>query len=69
MFIQLPIRKKLICQHALCQVPPSPELMTRLYARFLDLKAQRLLPEATTFLDYYRIWRSTRRGENVVSSL
>lgn len=66
MLLQAPIRKNHFCQHALCQVPPSPELMTRLYARFLDLKSQRLLPDTTTFLDYFRIWRSTRRGENVV---
>jgi immune inhibitor A len=46
-------------------VPPSPELLAHLYARFLDLKAQRRLPDALTFEQHFYVWRSSRRGGSV----
>ncbi|MCK9931114.1 M6 family metalloprotease domain-containing protein [Frankia sp. Mgl5] len=58
------------CHHAIlderCLIPPSPELLGRLYARFVDLVESRRLPKETTFEDYFRVWRSKRRGENVI---
>lgn len=47
-------------------MPPSPQLLAQLYARFLALKEERRLPAAMTFEQYYRVWRSSRRGENFV---
>ena len=53
------------CRGARCEVPPSPELLAHLYARFLALKAQRRLPEALTFEQHFYVWRSSRRGGSV----
>lgn len=50
------------CTRPRCQVPPSPNLMAQLYARFLSLKEDGRLPQSFTFKDYYRVWRSSRRG-------
>ncbi|MEA3017600.1 MAG: immune inhibitor [Sphingomonadales bacterium] len=50
------------CRHGRCRVPPSPELIARLHARFLSLKADGRLPEDATFDEFYQHWRSTRRG-------
>lgn len=50
------------CRHARCQVPASPELIAQLHARFLSLKADGRLPEDATFEEFYRHWRSSRRG-------
>lgn len=49
-----------------CPVPLSPQAIAQLYARFLALKGAKRLPADTTFEEYYRIWRSRRRGENQV---
>ncbi|UJP06881.1 MAG: M6 family metalloprotease domain-containing protein [Nitrosomonas sp.] len=54
------------CHKVLCPMPPSPQLMAQLYARFLALKQERRLSSAMTFEQYYRVWRSSRRGENFV---
>jgi immune inhibitor A len=54
------------CHKPRCQVPPSPGLLTQLYARFLALKADNRLPASMTFDDYYRVWRSSRRGAKFV---
>lgn len=50
------------CQNLHCAVPPSPELIAQLHARFLALKAEGRLPVGMTFAAYYQVWRSTRRG-------
>lgn len=54
------------CSEMACPVPLSPQALARLYARFLELKSSRRLPESMTFEQYYRVWRSGRRGENFV---
>jgi len=43
-------------------VPPSPALMTQLYARYRELLAARLLPEGTSFELFFRMWSSGRRA-------
>ena len=50
------------CANQHCAVPPSPELIAQLHARFLALKAEGRLPAEMTFAAYYQVWRSTRRG-------
>jgi immune inhibitor A len=47
-------------------VPLSPQALARLYGRFMALKGARRLPRTMTFDEYYRVWRSGRRGENLV---
>jgi immune inhibitor A len=37
-------------------------LLAQLYARFLSLKADGRLPAGFSFDDYYKVWRSSRRG-------
>jgi immune inhibitor A len=54
------------CTSARCQVPPSPDLMARLEARYADLIQKKLLPATMSFSDYYQVWRSERRSEDVV---
>lgn len=54
------------CGRGACPVPPSPQVLAQLYARFLELRSSRRLPESVTFEQYYRVWRSGRRGENLV---
>lgn len=50
------------CSKPQCAVPPSPQLLAQLYARFLSLKADGRLPPTFSFDDYYKVWRSSRRG-------
>ena len=50
------------CHRAQCRVPPSPQLLSRLHARYLALIAEGRLPPDTTFDQYYAVWRSNRRG-------
>ncbi|BDY32579.1 M6 family metalloprotease domain-containing protein [Mycolicibacterium mageritense] len=52
------------CAAELCPVPPSPQALAHLYARFLELKAAKRLPDTLTFEQYFSVWRSTRRGES-----
>lgn len=54
------------CDKTCCPVPPAPELLAQLYARFLSLQRARRLPASITFEQYFRVWRSSRRGENFV---
>ncbi|WP_202918107.1 M6 family metalloprotease domain-containing protein [Streptomyces cavernae] len=49
-----------------CPVPLSPQALAQLYARYLELIKTRRLPEATTFEEYYAVWRAGRRGENLI---
>ena len=48
-----------------CRVPLSPQALTRLNARYLELRADGRLPEGMTFEEYYAVWRSSRRGRKV----
>ncbi len=50
------------CSGGPCRVPPSPDLLAQLYARYLELKGQRRLPGSLTFEQYFFVWRSNRRG-------
>src|SRR5215212_7424275 len=43
-------------------VPLSPEALAQLYGRYLELKESGRLPETMSFDEYYRVWRSGRRG-------
>ncbi|MCW0214432.1 MAG: M6 family metalloprotease domain-containing protein [Pseudonocardia sp.] len=57
------------CDHpagAPCPVPPSPGLLTEVYARYTELRAAGLVPDSMTFGDYFAVWSSERRGENLV---
>ncbi|GAA0898699.1 M6 family metalloprotease domain-containing protein [Virgisporangium aurantiacum] len=49
-----------------CLVPPSPQALAQLYSRYLELVKSRRLPPDMTFEQYFWVWRSGRRGENVV---
>ena len=53
-----------ICKRERCQVPPSPHLISQLYARYLELQAEGRLPDTLTFDEFYKVWRSRRRGDN-----
>lgn len=54
------------CNRELCGVPPSPDLLAQLYTRYLALKSEGRLPGTMSFDDYYRVWRSSRRGARYV---
>lgn len=60
-----PLRYRHRCT-GLCQVPLSPDALSQLYARFVELKAAGRLPASMGFEQYYAVWRSSRRGENFV---
>ncbi len=45
-----------------CQVPLSPDAMTQLYARYVELINSGRLPKDMGFEQYYAVWRSGRRG-------
>jgi immune inhibitor A len=54
------------CFFPRCLVPPSPELMAQLKARYTELIGQGRLPESMTFDEFYIFWRSSRRSENFI---
>jgi immune inhibitor A len=54
------------CGERPCPVPLSPQALAQLYARFLELQQSRRLPASMTFEEYFWVWRSGRRGENLV---
>ena len=54
------------CRREQCAVPASPGLIAQLYARYLALLAEGRLGEDMSFEDYYKFWRSSRRGPNNV---
>jgi immune inhibitor A len=54
------------CTSTFCQVPPSPALMAQLKAKYTELIQKKLLPTTISFSDYYQVWRSERRSENLV---
>jgi immune inhibitor A len=47
-------------------VPPSPDLIAQLYARYRELVDTNLLPAQMSFEAFYRFWRSSRRTEDEV---
>jgi immune inhibitor A len=54
------------CQAQQCAVPASPGLISKLYARYLSLIAEGRLDADMTFEEFYKVWRSSRRGPNNV---
>ncbi|MDJ0945839.1 MAG: M6 family metalloprotease domain-containing protein [Kiloniellales bacterium] len=54
------------CRRSRCLVPPSPGLMADLLSRYSVLVAEGRLPAGFTFAQFFAVWRSTRRGENLV---
>ena len=59
-----PIRYQHRCSDP-CRVPLSPDALAQLYARYVELKASGRLPKGLAFEQYYAVWRSSRRGENL----
>ncbi|WP_028922288.1 M6 family metalloprotease domain-containing protein [Pseudonocardia acaciae] len=49
-----------------CPVPPSPQVLARLYAQYQVLRRERRLPSSMSFEQYYRLWHAQHRGENLV---
>ncbi|MCG6496735.1 M6 family metalloprotease domain-containing protein [Kitasatospora sp. A2-31] len=49
-----------------CPVPLAPKAFAQLRARYQDLVESRRLPQDISFEQYYYVWRSRRRGENVI---
>ncbi|MFF8774574.1 M6 family metalloprotease domain-containing protein [Kitasatospora sp. NPDC015120] len=49
-----------------CPVPLSPDALQALHDEYLRLIETRRLPKFITFGQYYYVWRSRVRGENVV---
>jgi immune inhibitor A len=66
MIVTVPTFRELTCRKPRCQVPPSPELLLQLYARWKSLIESKRLPKGVSFESFYQIWRSTRRSENFV---
>ncbi len=54
------------CGSDICHIPPSPELLTQLYGRYMELKDSRRIPKGISFNQFFLYWRAKRRGENVV---
>ncbi|MGW6915067.1 M6 family metalloprotease domain-containing protein [Kitasatospora sp. NPDC054939] len=52
--------------HHPCRIPLSPQAQAQLQARYQDLMNTRRLPKETTFEQFYFVWRSRRRGENLI---
>lgn len=58
--------RHLTCNKVRCCVPPSPGLMSNLLQRYRELLDEKRLPKGTTFKQFFDLWVSGRRGENVV---
>lgn len=54
------------CLGRLCVAPPSPELMAQLYAKYLELRQERRLPQEMTFDQFFYFWSASRRSENFI---
>ena len=54
------------CRRSRCLVPPSSGLMADLLARFESLQQEGRIPRSITFEQFFAIWRSSRRGENLI---
>jgi len=59
-----PLKHRHVCR-GLCRVPPSPEALTQLYARWQELRRQGSLPADMGFEAFYAVWRAGRRGGNL----
>jgi immune inhibitor A len=66
MLIELQRVNRHNCGDSPCRVPPSPELVTQLRARYLELVNDKRLPKSVTFQDFYFVWRASRRSENFI---
>ena len=53
------------CKKTLFCVPPSPNLMVELYARWKGLSENGRLPKDISFEQFFYVWSSSRRGENL----
>jgi len=65
MLLKIPNVGKKICNKSLCRVPPSPNLLVELYARWKGLLENGRLPKNITFEEFFYVWSSSRRGENL----
>lgn len=54
------------CAHTKCWVPPSPELLAKLLERYKELLEQERVPKELTFKQFFDVWASRRRGEDVI---
>lgn len=54
------------CTRSQCRVPPSPELLAKLLERYNELMEQGRVPKDLTFKQFFDVWASRRRGEDVV---
>lgn len=66
MLLTIPCFRELTCRKARCQVPPSPELLLQLYARWKSLIASKRLPVDLSFESFFAVWRASRRSENYI---
>lgn len=66
MLISVPTLKSVSCRRSFCPVPPSPELLLQLYARWKGLKDEKRLPKELTFEQFFEVWSSSRRGQNFI---
>ncbi len=53
------------CRDTVCLVPPSPGLMADLLSRYQALMDEGRLPADFTFDQFFAVWRSSRRGQNL----
>lgn len=58
--------RHLTCNKVRCCVPPSPGLMHNLLHRYRELLDEGRLAKGTTFKQFFNLWVSGRRGENVI---
>lgn len=65
MRVTVPASRRLTSGTTMCLVPPSPTLLLSLYARWKGLLAEKRLPPTITFEQFFDVWSSSRRGENV----
>ncbi|MFH6991760.1 M6 family metalloprotease domain-containing protein [Flavobacterium sp. FlaQc-48] len=65
MILSIPKIGNITCNKALCRVPPSPNLLLELYARWKGLIENGKLPKNITFDQFFNVWSSGRRGENL----
>src|SRR4051812_24114551 len=66
MFEKLPVRKLRHSCAPPCPVPPSPDLIALVYPDYNKRLKSKLISADTTFMQYFSIWSSQRRGENYV---
>jgi len=62
--VRKPIRYR-ACAEQHCHVPPSPGLMASLLERYNELLEQGRVPKDLTFQQFFEVWASRRRGEEL----